>query len=160
MSTVTGYQFSPQTSLFIGEYTFDKNEDKEEIHMPPYTTLVAPPPLSPGFVARWTGDAWEIMVDPAEPPYLVYQLMSDDEVGALLPAFVAAMPPALKPPGFDARYAAARAIHEQNAAAEEQAKWDAAAAIAAAQQQQVEAKQAADFAIHPPKYPDDPFRKS
>lgn len=39
---ITGYQWGDD-SRFIGIYTFDNNADKEEIHLPPRTTLEAPP---------------------------------------------------------------------------------------------------------------------
>jgi hypothetical protein len=39
---VTGYQWGDD-NRFIGVYTFDNNADKEEIHLPPRTTLSAPP---------------------------------------------------------------------------------------------------------------------
>lgn len=39
---ITGYQWGDDLR-FIGPYTFDNNGDKEEIHLPPRTTLIEPP---------------------------------------------------------------------------------------------------------------------
>jgi hypothetical protein len=39
---ILGYQWSPETKKYMGEYRFPKNKDKDEIYMPPFTTLVKP----------------------------------------------------------------------------------------------------------------------
>lgn len=60
---ITGYQYSPTTNAFIGEYQFPNNEDKDEIHMPPYTTLDAPPRCQAGEWPTWDGTKWVIAQD-------------------------------------------------------------------------------------------------
>lgn len=57
--TVTGYQYSPESGQFIGEYTFPNNKDKEEVHLPPNTTLEAPP-VAEGHVAFFVDGSWEL----------------------------------------------------------------------------------------------------
>lgn len=57
---VTGYQYGDH-GHFIGEYQFEKNLDKEEVHCPPRTTLLAPPTDLP--VDRETyfdGEQWQV----------------------------------------------------------------------------------------------------
>ena len=56
---IQGFQYSPTSFMFIGEYFFPNNEDKDEIHMPPNTTLVPPPDGVPdGFSVYWRDGAW------------------------------------------------------------------------------------------------------
>lgn len=43
---ITGYQYGPNFSL-LGVYQFPNNEDKEDIHLPPNTTLAVPPMTIP-----------------------------------------------------------------------------------------------------------------
>ena len=52
---ITGYQYSPSTGFFTGEYKFPNNKDKDDIYLPPYTTLKAPPKrkLKEGNVWKW-----------------------------------------------------------------------------------------------------------
>ena len=57
-SMLIGYQYS-QAKTFIGTYEFPNNQDKEEIHLPPNTTLVpAPTTIPSGKEAYWTGTEW------------------------------------------------------------------------------------------------------
>lgn len=61
---ITGYQYNPETGEYRGEYKFPNNKDKEEVHMPPNTTLTPPPGDVPsGLVPCWKDDAWVLKVD-------------------------------------------------------------------------------------------------
>jgi hypothetical protein len=53
MKMITGYQWGDDGS-FIGPYAFPNNLDQEAIHLPPCTTLIAPPTDVPaGMEAAW-----------------------------------------------------------------------------------------------------------
>jgi hypothetical protein len=55
---ITGYQWMANKK-FGGIYEFPNNKDKEEIHMPPNTTLIAPPlDIPEGKEIYWTGTEW------------------------------------------------------------------------------------------------------
>lgn len=57
---VVGYQFK-KNGRYNGVYIFQNNLDREEIHLPPMTTLVAPPPietLPEGYEHAWDGAQW------------------------------------------------------------------------------------------------------
>ena len=72
---ITGYQYK-SNKHFGGVYEFPNNLDKEEIHLPPNTTLVAPPKNIPkGKEAMWYVDKW-ILVDEEviEPPEVIEPL--------------------------------------------------------------------------------------
>ena len=57
---VTGYQYGDDNG-FIGEYSFENNRDKDAIHLPPRTTLQAPPRNLPvDQEAAWDGNTWVI----------------------------------------------------------------------------------------------------
>ncbi len=56
---ITGYQYGAN-GAFIGVYIFHKNLDKEEIHMPPNTTLIEPLVVTIGKEAFWNGTKWDI----------------------------------------------------------------------------------------------------
>lgn len=59
---ITGYQYGDDFS-FIGAYEFDNNLDQEDVHVPPKTTLIAPPTdLAPGKEAAFdeATNAWVI----------------------------------------------------------------------------------------------------
>ena len=62
--TITGFQFDPKTGRYIGEYEFPNNMDKEEIHIPPNTTLERPPAAAVGQVVVRVGDNWELQNAP------------------------------------------------------------------------------------------------
>ncbi|MFZ6687495.1 hypothetical protein ACO0K0_07085 [Undibacterium sp. SXout11W] len=56
--TMTGYQWGDD-GQFIGLYPFPNNNDKEEVHLPPRTTLTAPPnELAVDEEAFWDGEQW------------------------------------------------------------------------------------------------------
>jgi hypothetical protein len=79
---IKGYQWSPETKQYMGEYVFPNNGDKEKIHMPPFTTLISPPICEKGYTSYWNGNEWNIDVDPSvltpHPPIDdYYMLMSD-----------------------------------------------------------------------------------
>ena len=79
---IKGYQWSPETKKYMGEYIFPNNKDKEEIHIPPFTTLISPPICEKGYTSYWNGNKWNIDVDPnALAPHLpiddYYTLMPD-----------------------------------------------------------------------------------
>ena len=58
---ITGYQYK-SNKRFGGVYEFPQHKDQEPIHLPPNTTLVAPPVIPEGKEALWNGDGW-ILVD-------------------------------------------------------------------------------------------------
>jgi len=57
---IKGYQYK-SNKRFSGDYEFPNNLDKEEIHMPPNTTLVAPPVIPVGKEAIWDGKGWSLV---------------------------------------------------------------------------------------------------
>lgn len=61
---IKGYQWSPETKQYMEEYVFPNNKDKEEIHMPPFTTLISPPICENGYTSYWDGNKWNIDIDP------------------------------------------------------------------------------------------------
>lgn len=83
---ILGYQWSPENKKFNGEYRFPNNKDKEEIHMPPFTTLIKPPETEKGFIGYWDGEEWFIDVDPdvvtKHPPIL------DADYERLMPEYI------------------------------------------------------------------------
>ncbi len=55
---LTGYQWG-DNGIYIGPYEFDNNQDKEEVHLPPRTTLIKPPKkLAVDEEAAWNGEKW------------------------------------------------------------------------------------------------------
>lgn len=83
---ITGYQYGPIHGDFRCVYEFPNNMDKEEIHMPPFTTLVPPPEMEKGMWAYWTGTEWELRLDIVS---LKVDPIPDEDIGKLLPEFVA-----------------------------------------------------------------------
>lgn len=80
-----GYQWSPVDGRFIGEYEFPDNKDRVEVHLPPLTTLTAPPTDVPcGCCVFWREGAWVIENSPdpkpTKPPI--------DDYAMLLPWFI------------------------------------------------------------------------
>jgi len=57
---IKGYQYK-SNKRFGGDYEFPNNFDKEEIHMPPNTTLIAPPVIPEGKEALWDGTSWSLV---------------------------------------------------------------------------------------------------
>lgn len=57
MDNITGYQWGSEF-LYCGVYIFPNNLDKDEIHLPPNTTLKVPPESDQEIF--WNGDDWEI----------------------------------------------------------------------------------------------------
>ena len=49
---ITGYVWG-ELGQFIGSYNFHNNEDKDELHLPPNTTLIAPPIIPVNKQAFW-----------------------------------------------------------------------------------------------------------
>lgn len=84
---IKGYQWSSETKEYMGEYVFPNNKDKEEIHMPPFTTLISPPISEKGYSPYWNGDEWYIDVDPSvvteHPPIDDYYLLMPDYIDQL-----------------------------------------------------------------------------
>jgi sulfur relay (sulfurtransferase) DsrC/TusE family protein len=60
---ITGYQWSPDDNKFMGEYKFPNNKDKEDIHLPPFTTLEKPPEVTDTTSAYWENNNWIIKED-------------------------------------------------------------------------------------------------
>lgn len=57
---ITGYQYGDH-GHFIGAYQFEKNKDKDDIHMPPRTTLKTPPTdLQSDEEVHFDGSDWAI----------------------------------------------------------------------------------------------------
>jgi hypothetical protein len=69
---ILGYQWSPVNKEYRGEYRFPNNKDKDEIHIPPFTTLTKPPTTSKGYTAFWNDDDWIVVETP-----LVHQPIED-----------------------------------------------------------------------------------
>jgi len=66
---IKGYQWSPVDGHFVGDYEFPNNLDKEEVHLPPFTTLTPPPCDVPcGCCVFWRNGAWVIEADPTPKP--------------------------------------------------------------------------------------------
>lgn len=84
---ILGYQWSPVNKKYMGEYRFPNNKDKEEIHMPPFTTLIKPLETEKGFISYWDGDAWFIDVDPdvvtEHDPIPDYEMLMPDYIDYL-----------------------------------------------------------------------------
>ena len=57
---IKGYQYK-SNKRYSGIYEFPNNLDKEEIHMPPNTTLVAPPAIPEGKEVLWDGKGWSLV---------------------------------------------------------------------------------------------------
>ncbi|PRC90978.1 hypothetical protein [Solimicrobium silvestre] len=76
---ITGYQYGDYGN-FIGEYQFEKNRDKEEIHCPPRTTLIPPPTDLPADKETvFDGEKW--IIRNLEMPWLPdREIPADDEV--------------------------------------------------------------------------------
>lgn len=84
--TITGYQYSPTDGHFTSEYSFPNNMDKEEIHLPPFTTLTAPPRDVPiGMWAVRKGEAWVLEEDNDPNTKLVFP---EIPLGDLMPDFI------------------------------------------------------------------------
>ena len=81
---IKGYQWSPETKEYMGEYVFPNNKDKEEIHIPPFTTLISPPICEKGCTSYWNGNEWNIDGDPnvlaPHPPIDDYYLLMPDYI--------------------------------------------------------------------------------
>ena len=84
---ILGYQWSPVNKKYMCEYRFPNNKDKEEIHMPPFTTLIKPPETEKGFISYWDGQEWFIDVDPdvvtEHPPISNYEMLMPDYIDYL-----------------------------------------------------------------------------
>ena len=78
---LTGYQWGAD-GKFIGEYRFPNNSDKEEVHLPPNTTLERPPEAPEGKSAYREGNKWVIKDDPfkvkTRPPIDDYAMLTED----------------------------------------------------------------------------------
>jgi hypothetical protein len=83
---ITGYQYGPAHGEFRCVYEFPNNMDKEEIHMPPFTTLISPPDVPAGMMAYWNDAVWELKVDISS---LKVDPIPEEDIGKLLPEFVA-----------------------------------------------------------------------
>ena len=70
---ITGYQYK-SNKRFSEIYEFPQHKDQDPIHMPPNTTLVAPPVIPAGKEALWDGTSWSLVdeevmpVDPRSNP--------------------------------------------------------------------------------------------
>jgi len=56
---IVGYQWG-DNKAYMCTYSFPNNLDKEEIHLPPNTTLIAPPIVEDNKEAFWSGTKWDI----------------------------------------------------------------------------------------------------
>jgi hypothetical protein len=57
---ITGYQYGDH-GTYIGTYSFQKNRDSEQVHCPPFTTLLAPPTnLAPDEETYFDGQQWQV----------------------------------------------------------------------------------------------------
>lgn len=57
---VTGYQYK-SNKRYGGVYEFPQHKDQDPIHMPPGTTLLAPPVIPVGKEALWDGESWSLV---------------------------------------------------------------------------------------------------
>jgi len=66
---LTGYQYGDDMT-FTCVYLFPNNEDQPAIHMPPRTTLVAPPAVDAGMVPQYeaASDSWTVVPKPELAP--------------------------------------------------------------------------------------------
>jgi len=64
---ITGYQYK-SNNRYSGVYEFPQHKDQDPIHLPPNTTLVAPPALAENQDALWDGTAWSVVDKEALPP--------------------------------------------------------------------------------------------
>jgi hypothetical protein len=84
---ILGYQWSPETKKYIGEYRFPNNKDKDKIHLPPFTTLTKPPETEKESAAYWNGDEWFTDVNPdiitEHPPIDDYELLMPEYIDYL-----------------------------------------------------------------------------
>lgn len=65
MLKVTGYQWGDH-SQFIGEYEIPALNE-ESVHIPPNTTLVAPPAIPQDKEAIWDGNSWKLQAKSTPP---------------------------------------------------------------------------------------------
>ena len=102
---ITGYSYSPIDRKYIGEYDFPNNKDKDEIHVPPNTTLEKPMP-GPGQDAFFINGAWEYRDAPV-PQEHIPGFGPDDDYSLLMPSFIEAMKAqGLWTPEVEAKYQA------------------------------------------------------
>ena len=101
-TTIKGYQYK-SNNHFSGIYEFPNNLNKEEIHLPPNTTLVAPPDNIPeGKEAMWYVDKWTL-VD-ADESHITKENLFIPEVKEVLPenlivdAYNIDLPKPIEPP--------------------------------------------------------------
>lgn len=84
---ILGYQWSPETKRYMSEYRFPNNKDRDEIHLPPFTTLIKPHEAEEGFISYWNGSEWTINVDPeavpGHPPIEDYESLMPDYIDYL-----------------------------------------------------------------------------
>lgn len=84
---ITGYQYGSIHGEYRGIYNFPNNLDKEDIHLPPLTTLIPPPQTSEGMIACWNGIEWLIEEDDNKSVIKVKPI-PEEELGRLTPEFV------------------------------------------------------------------------
>lgn len=63
---ITGHQFSPVDGRYVGAYDFPDNKDQDEVHLPPFTTLDAPPACDEGHAAFWQNGFWVVRAIPEQ----------------------------------------------------------------------------------------------
>lgn len=78
---ILGYQYSPDTGVYVGQYKFSNNLDQDDIHWPPFTTDIAPPALEKNQEAFFVNGEWVIGEKPVkeiEPPVVEdYAMVSE-----------------------------------------------------------------------------------
>lgn len=57
-NTIIGYQYSPKDGKYIGVYAFPNNLDQDDVHLPPFTILEAPPAPKEGFDIFRVDNKW------------------------------------------------------------------------------------------------------
>jgi hypothetical protein len=57
---IKGYQYK-SNNCYAGEYQFPQHKDQDPIHVPPNTTLIAPPKIPEGKDALWNGLSWSLV---------------------------------------------------------------------------------------------------
>ena len=86
-TTITGYQYSPESMRYTGPYTFPNNLDKKAVHLPPNTVLDEPPATPAGKAAFREDGAWVVRSDTAiaisKPVIDDYALLTESAIGQL-----------------------------------------------------------------------------